>query len=199
VCDGGREREMERERGRERSDEGEVVRARERACIRGYMRKWFRCMCEDKMQRTQYQYVRIRLCVGITLVCPDENRLTQLIIYVPLQVNRFQESILLIVQYKCLKSYSGHFILHLILRTKSCGAGFITHSSWVFHFQPTIMVGWKYFVPQLYQTRRGISEGPGLKCFYMIHRGGRGVSEYRKRKGLSVVGVIDFEVQSDLG
>ena len=119
MCDGGREREMERERGRERSDEGEVVRARERACIRGYMRKWFRCMCEDKMQRTQYQYVRIRLCVGITLVCPDENRLNQLIIFVPLQVNRFQESILLIVQYKCLKSCSEDLILqNLILCTR---------------------------------------------------------------------------------
>ena len=31
----------------------------------------------------------------------------------------------------------------------------------------------KWFVPQLYQLRRGISEGPALKYFYMIHRGGR--------------------------
>jgi len=29
--------------------------------------------------------------------------------YVPLQVNRFAESILLIVQYRCLKSFSGNF------------------------------------------------------------------------------------------
>jgi len=36
---------------------------------------------------------------------------TQSIIYVPLQVNRFQKSILLIVQYKDLKSRSGDFIV----------------------------------------------------------------------------------------
>jgi len=35
------------------------------------------------------------------------------------------------------------------------------------------MVRWKCFVPQLYQFRRGISVGPALQCFYMIHRGGR--------------------------
>ena len=37
------------------------------------------------------------------------NRPTQSIMYVPLQVNRFQKSILLIVQYKYLKSCSGDF------------------------------------------------------------------------------------------
>jgi len=31
----------------------------------------------------------------------------------------------------------------------------------------------KYFVPRLYQFRRGISGGAALKYFYMIHRGGR--------------------------
>ena len=99
-------------------------------------------------------------------------RPTQLI-YVPLQVNRFQEKILLVVQYKYLKSCSGYSILqNLILCTRSCSTGFITQSSWVFHFHQTIMVGWKCFVPQLYQLRRGISEGPALKYFYMIHRVG---------------------------
>jgi len=99
-------------------------------------------------------------------------RPTQTIIYVPLQVNRFQKSILPVFQYKYLKSCSGDFILqNLILRTRSCGTGFITQSSWGFHFHPTIMVGWKCFVPQLYQFRRGISGGPALKYFYMIHRG----------------------------
>ena len=34
---------------------------------------------------------------------------TQSILYVPLQVNRFQKSILVIVQYKYLKSCSGDF------------------------------------------------------------------------------------------
>ena len=32
---------------------------------------------------------------------------------------------------------------------------------------------WKWFVPKLYQHRRGILEGPALKYFYMIHRDGR--------------------------
>jgi len=51
---------------------------------------------------------------------------TQSIIYVPLQVNRFHKIILLIVQYKYLKSFSEDFILqNLILRTKLCGIGFI--------------------------------------------------------------------------
>ena len=36
-----------------------------------------------------------------------------------------------------------------------------------------MLVWWKCFVPHLYQFRRGISGGPALKYFYMIHRGGR--------------------------
>jgi len=65
------------------------------------------------------------------------------------------------------------FILqNLILRTRSCGTGFITESSWGFHFHLTTLFRWKDFVPQLYQLRRGISEGSALKYFYMIHRGG---------------------------
>ena len=91
----------------------------------------------------------------------------------PLLVNRVEKSILIIVQYKYLKSCTGDFILkNLILRTRSCGTGFVTQSGWIFHFHPTIMVGWKCFVPQLYQFRRGISGGPALKYFYMIHWGG---------------------------
>ena len=87
---------------------------------------------------------------------------------------RFQKSILLIVEYKYLKSCSGDFVLqNLILHTRSCVTGFITQSSWVFHFHLTIMVRWKFFVRQLYQFRRGISGGPALKYFYMMHRGGR--------------------------
>jgi len=69
------------------------------------------------------------------------SRPTQSMIYVPLQVNRFQESILLIVQYKHLKSCSEDFILqNLILRTRSCGTGFITQSSWFFYFNLTTLV-----------------------------------------------------------
>jgi len=101
-------------------------------------------------------------------------RPTQSIIYVPSQVNRFQKIILVIVKYKYLESCSGDFTLqNLILRTRSCDTGFITQSSWVFHFHPSIMVGWKCFVPQLYQLRRGISGGAILKYFDMIHNGGR--------------------------
>ena len=121
------------------------------------------------------------MCVSLCrllLVCMCIHiRPTQSIIYVPLQVNRFQKSILLIVQYKYLKSCSGDVILqNLILRTRSCGSGFITQHSWLLHFRLTEICQAKKFVPQLYQLRRGISEGPALKCFYMIHRGGRSCS-----------------------
>jgi len=69
--------------------------------------------------------------------------------HVPLQVNRFQKSILFIVQYKYLKEI--FMVQNLILRTRSCGTGFITQSSLVLHFHQTTLVWWKYFVPQLYQ------------------------------------------------
>ena len=74
------------------------------------------------------------------------------------------------------KNISNHvpeiFILqNLILRTRSCGIGFITQYGWFFHFHLTTLVRWKCFVPQLYQFRRGISGGPALKYFYIIHRG----------------------------
>jgi len=60
-------------------------------------------------------------------------RPTQSIIYVPLQISRFQESILLIVQYKYLKSCCEDSILqNLILRTRLCGTGLITQPSWFF-------------------------------------------------------------------
>ena len=88
------------------------------------------------------------------------HRPTQSIIWVPLQVNRFQKIIVLIVQYKYLKSCSEDFNLqNLILRTRSCGKGFIAQSSWVFHFHPTIMASWTCFVPQLYQPRPWVHLG----------------------------------------
>ena len=69
-------------------------------------------------------------------------RPTQSIIDVPLLCERFQKGILIIVQYKYLKSCSREFILqNLILRTRSCGSGFITPSSCVCRFHQTIMVG----------------------------------------------------------
>jgi len=88
----------------------------------------------------------------------NPNRPTQPIIYVPLPVNRFQKSILLIFRYTYLKSCAWNFILQsLILHTRSCGTGFITQSSWVVHFHQIDLTGWTWFVPQLYQFRRGIS------------------------------------------
>ena len=65
-------------------------------------------------------------------------RLTQSIIYVPLQVNRFQKIDWRIFQYKYLRSCSKHFILqNLILHTKLCGTGFITQASCVLDFRLT--------------------------------------------------------------
>jgi len=105
------------------------------------------------------------------------DRSTYSFIYVPLMVNRFQKSDLLIVQYKYLKSCSEDFMLqNLIFRTRSCGTGFITEPSWLLHFNPTKMVGRKCFVPLRYQLRRGFSVGPHLEYLGMIHRVGRCVS-----------------------
>ena len=44
----------------------------------------------------------------------------------------------------------------------------ITQSSWYSHFTTATMVNLNFFVPQLYQIRRGMSGGPALKYFYMI-------------------------------
>ena len=97
--------------------------------------------------------------------------------YIPFQVNRFQKSILLIVQYKYSKSYSEDFFLkksneNLILRTRSCGTALITQDSWLPHFrkaeiwndlyhnctssegaswrgQPLYIFTWSIFIPKL--------------------------------------------------
>jgi len=93
-------------------------------------------------------------------------RPTQSIMYVPLQVNIFQRSMLVIVQYKYLRSCSGDFCLqNLILRTRSCLTGFISQSSWFFHIYLTSLFILKCFIPQLYQFLRGISGGPALNFF----------------------------------
>ena len=101
-------------------------------------------------------------------------RPTQSMIYVPVLVNKFQKSVLLIVHYKYSKSCYGDFILqNLILRTRSCSISFITEPSWLLHFHPTKMVGRKSFVPLRYQLRRSILGGPTLKYVCMIHWVGR--------------------------
>jgi len=70
---------------------------------------------------------------SIKTLCP-----TQSIMYVPLQVNRFKKIILLIVQYKYLKSCSRRFYCpNLILRTRLCGTMFITQPSCLFYFRLT--------------------------------------------------------------
>jgi len=67
----------------------------------------------------------------------------------------FHKSILLIVQYKILKSK----LQNLILRTILCGTGFISQHGWVVDFHVTKMVKWKCFAPGLYQLRKGKSTG----------------------------------------
>ena len=82
-------------------------------------------------QQSELEYANLKL-----------NRLIQSMIYVPLLVNTFQILILLTVQYKYFKSYSSpesdppHKIMQYC---------FITQSSWLLHFQPTKMVGQKFF------------------------------------------------------
>ena len=99
-------------------------------------------------------------------------RPTQSVICVPLQVNRFQKSILLIVQYKYSKSCSevlSHWFSaqdHVVLRLFLNIVGFFI-SAWQKSAKR------KSFVPQLYQLRKGFSQGPALKYFFMIHKGGR--------------------------
>ena len=141
-----------------------------------------------------YTYTMITICIRHVYMCIYTQtytcihiciRPTQSIIYVPLLVNRFQKTILLIVQYTFLKSCSTNFILqNLILRTRSCGTGFITQSSWVLHFRPTFMVGQKCFETQLYHhlgggSPRGTSSdgailgGPAFQYFCSIYRVGK--------------------------
>jgi len=75
----------------------------------------------------------------LVLFC-HHTRPTQVMNYIPLLVNRFQTSILLIVQYKYLQSCFKDLIpQNLILRTRSCGTAYITQLSWLLHFHSTQM------------------------------------------------------------
>jgi len=83
--------------------------------------------------------------------------------YVTLQVNRFQKIILLIVQYKWLKSFSNNFILqNLILHTRLCCTGFITQFSWLSDFLVTNMDSRKTFVLTVYQLQKASRLGRPL-------------------------------------
>ena len=80
---------------------------------------------------------------NISYSCLLRFRPTQSIMYVPLQVNRFRKSVLLIIQYKYLKSCSGDFYCqesdppHKIMRY------WLYYSiCWFFHFQLTESVSW---------------------------------------------------------
>ena len=103
-----------------------------------------------------------------------DDRPTQSMMYVPLQVNRCQKCILLIVEYKYVKSYSGDFYSpesdppHKIMR---CWVYYSTQLC--FRFPPDricqaemICIGG---VPVLIRH----FGGAGPQIFYMIHRGGR--------------------------
>jgi len=100
-------------------------------------------------------------------------RPTQSMIYVHLLVNRFEQSIALIVQYKYLKFSPEDLILqNLIPRTRLCGNGFITQPSWLVHFRQINMIGRKCLVPIWYQLRKGLQAGLALTYSYRIHRVG---------------------------
>jgi len=101
------------------------------------------CVCVRERERAR-RCVCVCLCcrvrISVSLVTMRGSsraiRPTQSIFYVFLQVIRSQKSILLIVQYKYLKSCSGDFILqNLIVRIRSGGTSFISQSSWVLHFR----------------------------------------------------------------
>ena len=82
------------------------------------------------------------------------HRPTQSMIYVHFLVNRFEKSILLIVQYKYSKSCAeDQMFQDLILRTRLCGTSFITHPGWLTYFHATKMVGRIFFVPVQYQRK----------------------------------------------
>jgi len=93
-------------------------------------------------------------------------RATQSMMYVSLQVNRFQKIILLIIQYKHLKSCSKDFIFHnLILHTRLCRTGFITQPSWLSDFRVTNMVSRKRFVLAVYQYQKASRRDRPLNVF----------------------------------
>jgi len=130
---------------------------------------------DNRIHSTSYVHHYIPLTINLYGIVLWSNSLdysipmrrpTQSIMYVSLQVNRFRISILLIVQYK-----------HMFRRFVFSKIWSSAWSSWVFRFHQTTLVWSKCFVPQLYQFRSGISGGPALKYFYMIHRGGRNANE----------------------
>ena len=86
----------------------------------------------DRMRNRTWSWRRLHWIIPSA----GQGRPTQWIVSVPVLVNRFHRSILLVIQYKYLKFISEDFILQiLILRTRSCGTAFITQHSWLLHFR----------------------------------------------------------------
>jgi len=101
-------------------------------------------------------------------------RPTQSMTYVPLLVNRFQKSVLLIVQYKDFKSCSEDLMIQdLILRARLCG---------IFYGTSTFCTT---FCLVRYQLPEGKSAGKALKYFKMIHWVGR-IHKSQNRKIVNI-------------
>ena len=80
---------------------------------------------------------------------------------------RFQEIVVLIVQYKYTED---EMLKDLIFRTRLCGTGLITQPGWLLRFRLTKMVGRKCFVPDMCQLSNGTLAGLALKHLRMMHR-----------------------------
>jgi len=92
-------------------------------------------------------------------------------IYVPLLVYLSQKVILLIVQYKYLKSCSKNFKLQdVILRTRLCGTGFIPQHCRVVDFHLTKIVGGNFLYQVCTISERANRRGWTLNIFYMMRR-----------------------------
>ena len=120
----------------------------------------------DKLSKL---FVESFTSAGVSSIRP-----TQSIMYVPLQVNTSQQYILLIVQYKCIKSCSEHFYSpksdppHKIMRYWAYYS-----TQLVFGFPPDRISQVEMICIGVYQFWKGISAGPALKFFaWFIGAGG---------------------------
>ena len=93
-------------------------------------------------------------------------RPTQSIIYVPLQVNRFQKILLLIVQYNILNPVLEILFPRIWSSAQDCAVLCCLLNPVVFlisAWQKSVRRNW--FVLVVYQVWKGISAGPALKYF----------------------------------
>ena len=108
-------------------------------------------------------------------------RPTQSVMYVPLQVNRFAESVLLIVQYRHLKLCSGEFnspesdLPHKIMRY------WFYYLIWLgFSFPPDRICQMEMICIGGVPVSKRHFGGAGPSIFYMIHRGGWSLIWYKR-------------------